>query len=125
MSISATFKRRYLNGNDLIEADEVVTDDDLTLFTVSANVVNGAPLTITQSVDVSKIVGIFVSTDVDDVTFDPSAGTTLTLKKNCPYMWTTNSNLVNTWAADFTSLVITNPSALATANIEIRIISTP
>lgn len=125
MSISATFKRRFLEGSDLIEADEVVTADDLTEFNVSANVVNGAPLTITQSVDVSKIVGIYVSTDVDDVTFDPSAGTTLTLKANCPYLWTTNSNLVNTWAADFTSIVVTNPDALNTANIEIRIISTP
>jgi hypothetical protein len=126
MAISQIFKRTFQSGGETLQKTQTVTANDLIAQTVSGDIAASGTLTVNMSIDVSKLVGVWISTDIDNTVFDFDGSTAnLTIKADVPYVWSQNCNLTNALTDDFTQIVITNPSSTTVANIEIRTLQTP
>ena len=120
MAFSLTLLESLAGGVDLVSATNTFTGS--ILLQVEEEVATAeTDLEITAALDVSEVAAMIILSD-QDVTFEVNdgagAGGSESLLAGVPYVWTNTCYYANTFAADWTSVFITNASG-STATIKI------
>lgn len=128
MAVTQYFTRRWQDGGDTQQQQQTVTATDLVFAGSSTEIAASGAETINITVDVSKLVGVYISTNVDDgCTFNPTSGTTptFTIYNGHPGMWSEDDPMTNWLSDDFTAILVTNLDTANAATVEMRFLMTP
>lgn len=119
-TISSIVYYGFQNGSNLIQSQANIADTGLLL--VEDVLTGGQTKSIAVAYDVSAVTAVFVQVDQDGTTVNPGSGTSATLTfadATCPYVWQTESQYVNVWNDDFTTISVHNGNAVDDMNITI------
>lgn len=124
MSVTAYITKTWQQSSNVVTSQSTVTNTGL--IEVSEVCTAGGTNTISVSYDASEVKALFVKVDQDGTTLNPTSGTSATLTftdATIPYTWQVDDNSPsNSWADDFTAILVTNGSATDDCNVNIEIV---